>query len=77
MTIPAIASVFPLTPSGAGAVEVSLFGSLRLVGVAAPLAISVTVVNRFIDYWLHIILGTVVWMMRKTIGLRTWKESAA
>jgi uncharacterized protein (TIRG00374 family) len=76
MTLPAIASVFPFTPSGSGAVELTLFGSLRLVGVAAPPAISVTIVNRFVDFWLHIILGTVVWMMRRTHGLRTWKESA-
>jgi uncharacterized protein (TIRG00374 family) len=76
MTIPAIASVFPFTPSGAGAVELTLFGSFRLVGVIAPLAVSLTIVNRFVDFWLHIILGTVIWMMRRTIGLRTWKESA-
>ncbi len=75
MTIPVIATVFPFTPSGAGAVELTLFGSLRLVGVASPLAVSLTVVNRFIDFWLHIILGALVWVFRKEIGLRTWKDS--
>ncbi len=74
MTIPVIATVFPFTPSGVGAVELTLFGSLRLVGVASPLAVSLTVVNRFIDYWLHIILGTITWMIRKKIGLRTWRD---
>ncbi len=77
MTIPVIATVFPFTPSGAGAVELTLFGSLRLVGVASPLAVSLTVVNRFIDYWLHIILGTITWMIRKRIGLRTWRDRPA
>ncbi len=74
MTIPVIATVFPFTPSGAGAVELTLFGSLRLVGVASPLAVSLTVVNRFIDFWLHIILGALVWTFRRAIGLRTWRD---
>ena len=74
MAIPVIASVFPFTPSGAGAVELSLFASLRLLGIASPLAVSLTLVNRFIDFWLHILLGTLVWLFRKQIGLRTWKD---
>ncbi len=72
--IPLIASAFPFTPSGAGVVELSLFSCLRLVGVSSPLAVSLTVVNRFIDYWLHIGLGTFIWMIRTRIGLRAWKE---
>ncbi len=73
--IPMIATAFPITPSGAGAVELTLFGCLRLVNVAAPLAASLTVVNRFIDFWLHILLGAFTWIIRKAIALRTWKDS--
>ncbi len=73
--IPMIVTAFPLTPSGAGAVELTLFSCLRLVGVAIPLAASLTVVNRFIDFWLHILLGAFTWMIRRTIPLRTWKDS--
>ena len=69
-----LASAFPLTPSGAGVVELTLFSCLRVVGVAAPIAVSVTAVNRFIDYWLHIGLGLVVWALRHKIGLRSWRE---
>jgi len=72
--IPIIITAFPLTPSGAGAVELSMFGCLRLVGAASPLAASVTVVNRFIDFWLHIILGALTWMFRRFFGLRTWRD---
>ncbi len=72
--IPIIITAFPLTPSGAGAVELTLFGCLRLVGAASPLAASVTVVNRFIDFWLHIILGALTWMFRRLFGLRTWRD---
>jgi len=73
--IPMIVTAFPLTPSGAGAVELTLFSCLRFVNVATPIAASLTVVNRFIDFWLHILLGAFTWMIRRTIGLRTWKDS--
>jgi uncharacterized protein (TIRG00374 family) len=72
--IPLIASAFPITPAGAGVVDLTLFTCLRVIGVSSPLAVSVTVVNRFIDYWLHIFLGTLTWILRKYIGLRTWRD---
>jgi uncharacterized protein (TIRG00374 family) len=72
--IPVIATAFPLTPSGAGAVELTLFGCLRLVGVGSPLAVSLTVVNRFLDFWLHILLGALLWVFRKNVGLRSWRD---
>jgi hypothetical protein len=37
-------------------------------------AVSITVVNRFIDYWLHIGSGVVVWGVRRKLGLRSWRE---
>jgi uncharacterized protein (TIRG00374 family) len=73
--IPLLASAFPFTPSGAGVVEVTLFSCLRVAGVPAPIAISLTAVNRAIDYWLHIGLGLVIWAVRHWIGLRTWREA--
>jgi len=73
--IPMIVTAFPLTPSGAGAVELTLFSCMRLLGIATPLAASLTVVNRFIDFWLHILLGAFTWLIRRTIALRTWKDS--
>jgi uncharacterized protein (TIRG00374 family) len=72
--IPLLASAFPLTPSGVGVVEMTLFGCLRAVGVPAPVAVSLTAVNRAIDYWLHIGLGLILWAIRRGIGLRTWRE---
>jgi uncharacterized protein Usg len=39
-----------------------------------PIAGSLTVVNRFIDYWLHIALGVLIWAARRLIGLRTWRD---
>jgi len=72
--IPLLASAFPFTPSGAGVVEITLFSCLRVLGVSSPIAGSVTVVNRFIDYWLHIALGVLTWSIRRVIGLRTWRD---
>ncbi len=72
--IPMIVTAFPLTPSGAGAVELTLFSCLRFVNVSTPLAASLTVVNRFIDFWLHILLGAFIWMIRRTLSLRTWND---
>jgi len=72
--IPLLATAFPITPSGAGVVELTLFTCLRVVGISSPLAASLTVVNRFIDYWLHIGFGVLIWAMRGVVGLRTWRE---
>jgi uncharacterized protein (TIRG00374 family) len=72
--IPLLASAFPITPSGAGVVEITLFSCLRVLGISMPLAGSLTVVNRFIDYWLHIALGVLTWAARRLIGLRTWRD---
>jgi hypothetical protein len=55
-------------------VEITLFSCLRVVGLSMPIAGSLTVVNRFIDYWLHIALGVLIWAARRLIGLRTWRD---
>jgi uncharacterized membrane protein YbhN (UPF0104 family) len=72
--VPLLATAFPLTPSGAGAVELTLFSCLRVVGVDASLAGSITLLNRFIDYWSHIGAGILLWFLRERLGLRTWRE---
>lgn len=73
-TIPLLASAFPFTPSGTGVVELTLFSCLRVVGVTSPMAASITVVNRFTDYWLHIGLGLIVFSIRRGLNLRTWRD---
>ena len=73
--IPLLASAFPITPSGAGVVEITLYSCLRVLDLSSPIAASVTVVNRFLDYWLHIALGVLTWSLRRVIGLRTWRDA--
>ena len=72
--IPLLASAFPFTPSGAGVVEITLFSCLRVIGVSTPIAGSLTVVNRFIDYWLHIGLGVIIWAFRRVFRIHTWRD---
>jgi uncharacterized membrane protein YbhN (UPF0104 family) len=72
--IPLLASAFPITPSGAGVVEITLYSCLRVLDLSSPVAASLTVVNRFLDYWLHIVLGVLTWSLRRLIGLRTWRD---
>ena len=72
--IPLLASAFPITPSGAGVVEITLYSCLRVLDLSSPIAASLTVVNRFLDYWLHIALGVLTWSIRRVIGLRTWRD---
>jgi len=72
--IPLLATAFPLTPSGTGMVEFTLFSCLRAIGTSSPIAAALTVANRLIDHWLHIGLGLIVWAMSRAIGLRTWCE---
>ena len=72
--IPLLASAFPITPSGAGVVEITLYSCLRVLNLSSPVAASLTVVNRFLDYWLHIALGVLAWSVRRVIGLRTWRD---
>ncbi len=75
--IPLLATGFPLTPSGAGVVEITLFSCLRVVGMPSLLAVSVTAVNRFIDYWLHIGSGLMIWAIRERLGLRAVRDASA
>lgn len=75
--IPLLASAFPLTPSGAGAVEITFFGCMSLLGVPASLAASITVLNRVIDYWLHIVLGALLWVFRGPLGIYSLRERNA
>jgi len=72
--IPLLASALPLTPSGVGVVEVTMYSCLRLLDVSTATAASLTVVHRLIDYWLHIGAGALLWVFRRPIGLRTWLE---
>jgi uncharacterized protein (TIRG00374 family) len=76
--IPLLASAVPITPSGTGFVEFTLYGCLLALpeptGISKAMAASITFLNRIIDYWLHIVLGIVIWGIRYRLGLYSWRE---
>jgi uncharacterized protein (TIRG00374 family) len=76
--IPLLASVVPITPSGAGFVEFTLYGCLLALpeptAISKAMAASITFLNRIIDYWLHIVLGIVIWGIRYRLGIYSWRE---
>jgi uncharacterized protein (TIRG00374 family) len=74
--IPLLASAFPFTPSGAGVVEITLYSSLNVIGFTGSLAASIVLVNRFIDYWLHIILGLLLWSFRGKLNIHALRDDS-
>ncbi len=61
----ALATAFPLTPAGLGAVELTMSGLLVLFGVDRGLAVSVTLLDRLISYWSFLIIGGLVYVLSK------------
>lgn len=61
----ALATAFPLTPAGLGAVELTMSGLLMLFGVDKGLAVSVTLLDRLISYWSFLIIGGLVYVLSK------------
>lgn len=60
-----LATAFPLTPAGLGAVELTMSGLLVLFGVDKGLAVSVTLLDRLISYWSFLIIGGLVYVLSK------------
>jgi len=51
------AATFVPTPGGLGSAEMGIYSGLLLTGLAAPEAMSVTLLYRFVSYWLPILPG--------------------
>ncbi len=63
-----IASALVPTPGGIGSAEAGIYSGLVLTGLAGPDALMVTLLYRFISYWLPIIPGYYYfWGLRKTL----------
>ncbi|MBP1913015.1 lysylphosphatidylglycerol synthase transmembrane domain-containing protein [Thermococcus stetteri] len=59
------------TPGGLGIVEGGLFGTLTYFGIPSTLAISITLIERFISYVLSTIVGFLVLIISG--GIELWK----
>ena len=58
--------VIPLTPSGAGFVEVGLAGALKTFGADPALAAAATVLFSVFTYWIEIPMGAIGWVVWST-----------
>lgn len=60
-----LATAFPITPAGLGVVESTVSGLLVLFGVDKGLAVSITLLDRFISYWSFLIIGGLVYALSR------------
>ena len=63
--IAALASVIPLTPSGAGTAEAGVTAVLVLFDIQYGLALAIAIVHRSIDYYSGLITGTIAYIKSK------------
>jgi hypothetical protein len=57
----ALATAFPFTPAGLGAVELAMAGLLILVGLDKEVAISIALLDRLISYWGILLSGGIIY----------------
>lgn len=63
-----IASALVPTPGGIGSAEAGIYSGLVLTGIAGPESLMITLLYRFISYWIPIIPGYYYfWGLRKTL----------
>ncbi len=65
--------VIPITPSGAGFVEVGLAGALKTFGADPALAAAATVLFSVFTYWIEIPAGAVGWLVWST--KHSWRRA--
>lgn len=66
-----IAGALSMIPGGLGAAESSLAGLLIYFGVSGSLAVTISLIIRFVTLWFGVILGMIVFIFnRKTLTLR-------
>ncbi len=65
LIVSALISTLPITPSGAGAVELAVSGVLILIGLESSLAITIAILHRLVDYWSLLITGSILYVVSK------------
>jgi uncharacterized protein (TIRG00374 family) len=57
-------TTLPITPAGLGVVEGAMIVVLKLVGVEASMAGSITLLDRVVTYWSLILIGLILYLRR-------------
>ena len=73
----ALLTTLPFTPAGLGVVEAAIIVVLKLVDVDPAMAGSIAVIDRVINYWSLILVGTVLYIWRLKTELRVDPKPAA
>jgi len=69
----AFLTAIPLTPSGLGAVELSMLKLLEFLGVGNPVAYPLIIWDRIIAHWSQVLLGAVLLLFSRSIKLKIWE----
>jgi uncharacterized protein (TIRG00374 family) len=69
----AFLTILPFTPSGLGAVELSMLKLLELLGIGNQMAYPLIIWDRIIAHWSQILLGIFLLLMSRTIKLKIWE----
>jgi len=59
----ALITIIPLTPAGMGISELAIAGILVMFGIEKNLAISASILVRFITYWCLVLVGGITYML--------------
>jgi glycosyltransferase 2 family protein len=69
----AFLTAIPFTPSGLGAVELSMLKLLEFLGIGNPVAYPLIIWDRIIAHWSQVLLGVVLLLFSSTIKLKIWE----
>ena len=69
----AFLTAIPFTPSGLGAVELSMLKLLEFLGIGNLAAYPLIIWDRIIAHWSQILLGVVLLLFSSTIKLKIWE----
>ncbi len=69
----AFLTIIPLTPSGLGAVELSLVKLLEFLGIGVPIVYPLIIWDRIIAHWSQILFGVLFLLLGGAAGIKIWE----
>jgi uncharacterized protein (TIRG00374 family) len=69
----AFLTIIPFTPSGLGAVELSMLKLLDYLGIGNQMAYPLIIGDRIIAHWSQVLLGILLLLFSGTINLKIWE----
>lgn len=69
----AFLTIIPFTPSGLGAVELSMLKLLEYLGIGSQMAYPLIIGDRIIAHWSQVLFGALLLLFSSTIKLKLWE----